>query len=83
MPIEEQQTPQIRKIYDIAREPHPAYSNFIIQDTWAFAQKIAAPEDSGGIKKETVIVTEKIGLGYIFNINTKKISRVLAKTMQK
>ena len=61
IPLEERETPQIRKVYELLVKPHPHYNNFRTQDGWAYAQKIndtitGVPT----IRQETVVVAPKL-----------------------
>jgi len=58
MPLDEQTTPQVKKIYELLVKAHPNYHNFRIEDGWAFAHK----RDTRGMSTqfEREIVTEQI-----------------------
>jgi len=40
MPIEEQTTPQVRKVFELLVMNQPGYGSFSIQGQWAYAQKL-------------------------------------------
>ncbi len=40
MPTDERETPQVRKIYELLVKTHPCYSDFFVQDGWAYAHKV-------------------------------------------
>lgn len=81
MPKEEQETPQVRKIYELLVKPHPDYENFMIRNGWAYAQKIKESRSGRPVeyKKETVLITERIGIGNYLEGYTKKLIRILSK----
>lgn len=83
MPAEMSQTPQVRKIYELLVKPHPDYGNFIVRDHWAYAQKIrrTGAFNVREVKKETVLITEKVGLGHFFEYYTKKMIRMVKRTV--
>jgi predicted O-methyltransferase YrrM len=39
MPVEERETPQVKKVFDLLVKTHPQYHNFIEEGSWAYAQK--------------------------------------------
>jgi predicted O-methyltransferase YrrM len=59
MPVDEQTTPQVKKIYELLVKTHPNYHNFRIEDGWAFAQK-RDTKDIGIQNGQREIVTEQI-----------------------
>lgn len=40
MPEDERTTPQIERVWELLVKPHPSYSNFMVRDGWAYAQKV-------------------------------------------
>lgn len=65
MPQDEQETPQIRKVYELLVKPHPAYGEFVEKDGWAFARKSSTDSNltSYEIRQEIVYRREHVGLG--------------------
>jgi predicted O-methyltransferase YrrM len=67
LPLEEQTTPQVRKIYDLLVKPHPAYHNFREEEGWAFAQKrvqnAATPAGPREIVTEHIVRVERVEVG--------------------
>lgn len=59
MPLDEQTTPQVKKIYELLVKTHPNYHNFRVEEEWAFAQK-RDTKDIGTAAGEREIVTEQI-----------------------
>lgn len=59
MPLDEQTTPQTRKIYELLVKPHPDYHNFRSEDGWGFAQKRNIKDASTQVGQRE-IVTEQI-----------------------
>ena len=54
MPSDERDTPQVKKVFDLLVKTHPDYSNFRIEEGWAYAQKKASGLGSvvmRGVKK--------------------------------
>ena len=76
MPLEEKETPQIRKVYELLVKPHPGYGEFRVKDGWAFARKISAKSDQVEVKKEVIHEKEYIGLGSAILQIGRKIARV-------
>ncbi|HUF10570.1 MAG TPA: class I SAM-dependent methyltransferase [Rhodothermales bacterium] len=67
MPPEEQETAQIRKIYELLVKAHPNYENFRVEDGWAFAQKRhGAPSAMipGQRETEHIVRVERIQVGF-------------------
>lgn len=68
MPLDEQTTPQVKKIYELLVKPHPNYHNFRLEDRWAFAQKrdtkdISTPSGQREIVTEQIVRVERIQVG--------------------
>lgn len=40
MPVDERETPQIRKVYELLVKTHPCYADFRAQDGWGYAHKV-------------------------------------------
>jgi predicted O-methyltransferase YrrM len=58
MPQDERETPQIRKVYELLVRTHPCYSDFRVQEGWAYAHKVSASvARSARIRRETVYIT--------------------------
>jgi predicted O-methyltransferase YrrM len=81
MPKDQRETPQIRKIYELLVKPHPDYGNFMIRENWAYAQKIRESKSyrMDEFKKETVLITERVGIGSYLEHYTKKMIRIILK----
>ena len=60
MPLEEKETRQMRKVYDLLVKPHPNYNNFIVKGEWAYAQKQFTNSDLKRPKME--VVYKNIGI---------------------
>lgn len=79
MPKDEQETPQIRKIYELLVKKHPDFCNFYVQDDWAFAQK---REQSSSDVVEREIIVEKViqkeyfGIGQFLKLVVKKMFKL-------
>ncbi len=41
MPVEERETAQIRKVYELLVLPHPSYGDFVTKNGWAYARKLS------------------------------------------
>jgi len=39
MPVEERNTPQVKKVYELLVTPHPFYENLSVKGHWGYAQK--------------------------------------------
>jgi predicted O-methyltransferase YrrM len=68
MPLAEQTTPQVRKIYELLVKTHPGYHNFRLEAGWAFAQKrnakdLSTPAGQREIVTEQIVRIERVGLG--------------------
>jgi predicted O-methyltransferase YrrM len=67
LPLEEQTTPQVRKIYDLLVKPHPDYHNFREEEGWAFAQKrtpaAATPAGPREVVTEHIVRVERVEVG--------------------
>jgi predicted O-methyltransferase YrrM len=79
LPVDEQTTPGVRKVYDLLVKPHPGYHNFIDEEGWAFAQKRAAAPGSGpaaarDVVTEHVVRVERVEVG---------LGAVLSRAMSK
>jgi predicted O-methyltransferase YrrM len=59
MPLDEQTTLQVERIYELLVKPHPSYHNFRVEDGWAFAQKRDA-KDMSTQPEQREIVTEQV-----------------------
>jgi predicted O-methyltransferase YrrM len=81
MPKEQKETPQVRKIYELLVKSHPDYGNFMIRDNWAYAQKIKESRECRieEFKKETIVITERVGIGSYLEYYTKKMIRLISK----
>lgn len=40
MPVDERETQQIRKVYELLVKTHPCYADFHVQDGWGYAHKV-------------------------------------------
>jgi predicted O-methyltransferase YrrM len=66
MPEDERAHPHVRKIYELLVKPHPSYSNFRVEEGWAYAQKSYDASSAVGvdqIRVETIVRTEAVGFG--------------------
>ena len=56
MPIEERETPQVRKVYELLVKTHPSYGDFRTEDGWAYAHKITgSPTEPAPIRREVIV----------------------------
>ncbi len=78
MPLEEQTTPQIRRVYELIVKPHPAYGNFMVKEGWAYARKTSPKSisDRAEVKTEVVHEKELVGLGHVILQIGRKIARL-------
>jgi hypothetical protein len=61
MPIDERETPQVQKIYDLLVKTHPCYDNFSVKDGLAYARKVSSsiiPKSL--IRRETVYIRTSV-----------------------
>lgn len=75
MPEDERVTPQVRKVYELLVKPHPDFCNFMIDGSWAYAQKrstLKANPTEREITVEQVIKREYYGLGQFLRKGAKK-----------
>jgi len=66
MPLDEQTTQQVKKIYELLVKTHPNYHNFRIEDGWAFAQKRDTKDISTQVGQREVVteqIVRHVGLG--------------------
>ena len=65
MPVEEQITPQMRKVYELLVKPHPDYNDFMVDGDWAYAHKVSdiSTRASRNIVREVVVQKEEVGFG--------------------
>jgi predicted O-methyltransferase YrrM len=81
MPKEQRETPQVRKIYELLVKPHPDYGDFMITEDWAYARKIKKSDSCkmSDFKKETIVITERVGIGNYLERYTKKMIRIMSR----
>jgi predicted O-methyltransferase YrrM len=80
MPLDEQTTPQVRKVYELLVKTHPNYHNFRLEAGWAFAQKrdtndLSTPAGQREIVTERIVRVERVGLGGFLMRVVDKIRR--------
>lgn len=77
MPGDEKNIPQIRNVYELLVKPHPAYSDFIERDGWAYARKKhgESTENPDNVRTEIVYQRVHVGLGALIQ---RIVKRVLA-----
>jgi predicted O-methyltransferase YrrM len=82
MPVDEQTTPQVRKVYELLVETHPHYHNFRIEAGWGFAQKrdtryLDVPPGQIQIVSEEIVRVKRVhvGLGALLIQVVKKLRR--------
>ena len=65
MPEEERTTSQVRRVYELLVKPHPAYSEFVEDDGWAYARKLEFTPTSAiaPIRTEVVYREKEVGIG--------------------
>lgn len=65
MPVDEQVTPQVRKIYELLVKPHPNYGDFREDGEWAYAHKVSnlSSTTTRTLIREVVVEKEEIGIG--------------------
>ncbi len=67
MPVDQQTTPQVRKIYELLVKPHPSYEAFMVRDGWAYARKRqSSPDGAGDLPRTEMVYTTKyvhVGVG--------------------
>jgi predicted O-methyltransferase YrrM len=64
MPVDEQVTPQVRKVYELLVKTHPEYSDFMTDGEWAYAHKASdVLSRNRSIVREVVVQKEEIGFG--------------------
>ena len=56
MPEEEQDTPQVRKVYELLVKSHPSFDYFRQDGDWAYARKTLDEEDVSAVRQEVVAV---------------------------
>jgi predicted O-methyltransferase YrrM len=56
MPIEERETPQVRKVYKLLVKTHPSYDDFRAEDGWGYAHKITGSVTEPAPVRQEVIV---------------------------
>lgn len=74
MPEDEQNTPQIRKVYELLVKPHSSYYNFMEENDWAFAWKKSnlISESHKDIRTEIVKKEVYVGIGAFLKKLLKK-----------
>lgn len=75
MPEDERVTPQVKKVYELLVKPHPDFCNFMVDGSWAYAQKRNTLETNPTEREiivEQVIKREYYGLGEFFRKGAKK-----------
>ena len=76
MPIEERQTPQIRKVYELLVKTHPSYDNFRVEDGWAYAHKTTeSAADPASVRQEVIVERVPVGWATLFS----KLKRIFVK----
>jgi len=61
MPIEERETPQVRKVYELLVKPHPSYGYFRTENGWAYTQKITeSATEPAPVRQEVIVLVKKI-----------------------
>ena len=56
MPVEERETPQVRKVYELLVMTHPCYGDFRTEDGWGYAHKITGSVSAPPPNHQGVIV---------------------------
>ena len=56
MPPEEQDTPQVRKVYELLVKSHPSFDYFRQEDGWAYARKTKHESGVAEVRQEVVTV---------------------------
>jgi predicted O-methyltransferase YrrM len=68
MPVEERETPQIRKVYELLVRTHPFYGDFRIEEGWAYAHKITeSAADPACIRREIIVKKVPTTWGYLLS----------------
>ena len=65
MPMDEQTTPQVRRVYDLLAKTHPNYGDFSTDadGEWAFARKLTSSSSNGERVIVREVVRQEVGLG--------------------
>lgn len=79
MPLEQRNTQQVRKVYDLLVKTHPSYAEFKIVDDWGMARKRTDVPTAGPtrIVKEIVVERERYGAGALVREAAGKVRRKL------
>lgn len=76
MPIEERETPQIRKVYELLVKMHPSYDDFRVEEGWAYAHKITGSvADPARVRQEVIVERVPVGWATLFS----KLKRIFVK----
>jgi len=77
MPIEERETAQVRKVYELLVKSHPSYGYFRTEGGWAYAQKISATEPPP-VRQEVIIKKGPSEWSHVFS----KLQRIANNIMK-
>lgn len=75
MPLDERETAQVRKVYELLVKTHRSYDEFVERDGWVMARKSCAPVPEVMLAREIVHVPRHVGLGGLMI----RIARMLAR----